>query len=49
MTVGLQITGNLDKPNVSISAAKDILSYPLEIIKRTIEAPQHLLSPESIK
>jgi len=46
VTVGLQITGSLDKPNVSISAAKDILSYPLELIKRTIEAPGYLLSPE---
>jgi hypothetical protein len=46
ITVGLQITGSLEKPDVSVSAAKDILSYPLELIKRTIEAPQHLLAPE---
>ncbi len=47
VTVGLEITGSLDKPDVSVSAAKDILSYPLELIKRTIEAPGHLLSPEN--
>ena len=46
VTVGLQITGSLDKPKVSVSAAKDILSYPLEIIKRTIEAPGELLLPK---
>ena len=46
LTVGLQITGSLDKPEVSISAAKDILSYPLELIKRTIESPGRLLAPE---
>jgi len=47
ITVGLQITGSLDKPEVNVSAAKDILSYPLDLIKRTIEAPQQLLSPEN--
>jgi len=47
ITVGLQITGSLDKPKVNVSAAKDILSYPLALIKRTIEAPQQFLSPEN--
>ena len=47
ITVGLQITGSLDKPEVNVSAAKDILSYPLDLIKRTIEAPKQLLSPEN--
>ena len=46
LTVGLQITGSLDKPKVSVSAAKDILSYPLELIKRTIESPAQLLAPD---
>ncbi len=45
LTVGLQISGSLDKPEVSISAAKDILSYPLQLIKRTFEAPAELLTP----
>jgi len=49
MTVGLSITGNLDKPIAKVSAAKDILSYPLLLIKRTIESPQHLLAPETLK
>lgn len=49
VTVGLKITGSLDKPDVSVSAAKDILSYPLEIIKRTIEAPGQLLTPKQPK
>jgi hypothetical protein len=44
LTVGLSITGKLNKPTVSVSAAKDILSYPLELIKRTIEAPHNLLN-----
>ena len=47
ITVGLQITGSLDKPDVSVSAAKDILSYPLEVIKRTLEAPTQLLAPQN--
>jgi hypothetical protein len=49
ITVGLQISGTLDKPKVSVSAAKDILSYPLELIKRTIEAPGQLLTPNQPK
>jgi len=47
VTVGLNITGKLDKPKVSVSAAKDILSYPLELIKRTFESPQHLLKSDT--
>lgn len=47
LTVGLSITGNLDKPIVDISAAKDILSYPLQLIKRTFEVPQQLLTEEN--
>ena len=46
LTVGLSITGSLDKPVVNVSAAKDILSYPLQLIKRTIEAPLYLLGVE---
>jgi len=47
LTVGLSITGNLDKPIVDISVAKDILSYPLQLIKRTFEVPQQLLTEEN--
>jgi hypothetical protein len=43
MTVGLKITGSLDKPKVQTSAAKEILTLPLDILKRTIQAPVHIL------
>jgi hypothetical protein len=42
MTVGLKITGTLDDPKVNTSIAKDILTLPLRILKRTITAPAHL-------
>jgi len=44
MTVGLKITGSLDKPKVKTSAAEDILSLPLQIIKRTLESPLHIIN-----
>ncbi len=44
MTVGLQITGSLDKPKVQTSAAKEILTLPLDILKRTIQAPTYILN-----
>ncbi len=44
MTVGLTITGTLDKPVVKTSAAEDILSLPLQIIKRTLESPAHIIN-----
>ncbi|MDM5271001.1 AsmA-like C-terminal domain-containing protein [Sulfurovum sp. zt1-1] len=43
MTLGLTITGTLDKPKVETSAAEEILILPLEIIKRTIESPKQML------
>ncbi len=46
VTVGLTLTGDIDKPIVKVSTAKDILSYPLHLIKRTFETPKHLLAPE---
>ena len=45
VTVGLHITGSLDAPKVSVSSANDLLAYPFKVIKRTIEAPVHLLAP----
>jgi len=42
MTVGLKITGTLENPKVNTSVAKDILTLPLRILKRTITAPAHL-------
>lgn len=46
MTVGLKIGGTLDDPKVSTSVAKDILTLPLEILKRTINAPAHMSIPK---
>jgi hypothetical protein len=45
MTVGLKITGTLDDPKVNTSVAKDILTLPLQILKRTITAPAHMGKP----
>jgi len=42
MTVGLQITGTLNDPKVNTTVAKDILTLPLQILKRTIIAPSRL-------
>ena len=44
MTVGLTITGKLNAPQVRTSAAQDILSLPLQIIKRTLESPAHIIN-----
>ena len=43
MTFGLKITGTLNQPKVKTSAAKDILILPLDLIKRTIESPAHMM------
>ena len=42
MTVGLKVTGTLENPKVKTSVAKDILTLPLQILKRTIEAPGYM-------
>jgi hypothetical protein len=44
INVGLKITGSLKKPIVKTSAVKDILSTPLELIKRTLESPKHIIN-----
>ena len=43
MTIGLTIEGTLDKPKVKTSAAEEILTLPLELIKRTIESPKQMI------
>ena len=43
MTIGLTIEGTLDKPKVRTSAAEEILTLPLELIKRTIESPKQMI------
>jgi hypothetical protein len=44
MTVGLKITGTLERPKVKTSAAEDILTLPLQILKRTLESPAHIIN-----
>ncbi len=44
MTIGLQITGTLDDPKVNTSAGGDILTLPLQILKRTLESPGHIIN-----
>jgi len=44
MTVGLKISGPLKNPKVETSAAQEILSLPLQLLKRTIESPAHMMN-----
>ncbi len=44
MTIGLKISGSLDKPVIQTSAAKEILTLPLQLIKRTLESPAHIFN-----
>jgi hypothetical protein len=44
MTVGLKISGTLDKPKVQTTTAQDILTLPLHFLKRTIESPGHIIN-----
>ena len=44
ITVGLKITGTIDKPVVSTSGTKEMLLLPLDILKRTLESPEHILN-----
>lgn len=44
MTFGLKITGMLDNPKVETSAGEDIFSLPLKILKRALEAPEHIIN-----
>jgi len=43
MTVGLKITGSLSKPVVKTSATKELLKLPLDLIKRTLQSPAHII------
>ena len=49
MTVGLKITGSLDKPKVDTSATKELLSLPFDLIKRTLQSPAHALKKKEPK
>ncbi|CAA6804102.1 MAG: Unknown protein [uncultured Sulfurovum sp.] len=44
MTIGLTITGSLEQPIVKTSATKEILTLPLDLIKRTLESPVHIFN-----
>jgi len=48
MTVGLTVKGTLQNPKVSTSVAQDILTLPLQILKRTITAPVKMGTPKQI-
>jgi hypothetical protein len=49
MTFGLKITGTLDKPKVNTSATQEILSLPLQMLKRTMELPSQLKKATPVK
>ena len=42
ISVGLSVEGPLDNPHVKTTAAKDLVTAPINIIKRTITFPFHL-------
>jgi len=44
MTVGLKISGSLSQPKVETSASKELLKLPLDIIKRTLQSPAHIIN-----
>ncbi|MDQ7047389.1 MAG: AsmA-like C-terminal domain-containing protein [Sulfurovum sp.] len=44
VTVGLKITGSLDKPSVTTTGVQEMLLLPLDILKRTLESPAHILN-----
>jgi hypothetical protein len=44
LTIGLKITGTLGNPKIETSAAKEILTLPLQILKRTLESPKHIIN-----
>ena len=49
VTVGLKVTGTLDKPLVKNSAIKDTLLVPLEILKRTLTTPEYIYNKQKEK
>ena len=49
VTVGLEITGTLNKPLVKNSAIKDTLFVPLKILKRTLATPEYIYQKQKEK
>jgi hypothetical protein len=45
ISTSLKVTGSIYDPDVSTTVAKDIISAPLNIIKRTLLLPMELFSP----
>lgn len=43
MTVGLKITGSLNKPKIQTTAAEDVLTLPFRILKRVMESPAYII------
>ena len=44
ITTGVKITGTLDKPNAKTNPVQEVLLYPLELIKRTVTSPAHIIN-----
>jgi len=44
ITTGVKITGTLDKPKAQTQTIQDALLFPLELIKRTITSPAHIIN-----
>ncbi len=44
LTLGLKVKGTISHPKVETSALKGILFLPLEILKRTLESPAHIIN-----
>jgi len=44
MTVGVEVTGTLSNPKLKTSVAKELLLLPLEILKRTLTSPAHIIN-----
>jgi hypothetical protein len=44
ITIGLEITGSLNQPVVNTTTVSDILTLPLQLIKRTLESPAHIIN-----
>ena len=49
ITFGLKLSGTLDNPKVETSAAKEILSLPFDLIKRTLQSPAHIINTQKKK
>ncbi len=41
-TVGVKVTGTLDKPDIKTSPVGDAFAYPLQLLKRVIKAPSKI-------